>query len=35
MINYKKNEIELKNLKEKKLTNDFLILENKKLRELN
>jgi rod shape-determining protein MreC len=31
---YKKNEIELNELKEKKLTNDFLILENKKLREL-
>jgi rod shape-determining protein MreC len=31
---YKKNEIELKNLKEKKLSNDFLILENNKLREL-
>ena len=31
---YKKNEIELKKLKEKKLANDFLILENKKLREL-
>ena len=26
---FKKNEIELKNLKEKKLSNDFLILENK------
>ena len=31
---YKKIEIELKNLKEKKLSNDFLILENNKLREL-
>ena len=31
---YKKNEIELKKLKEKKLSSDFLILENKKLREL-
>jgi rod shape-determining protein MreC len=31
---YKKNEIELKKLKEKKLSNDFLILENNKLREL-
>ena len=31
---FKKNEIELKNLKEKKLSNDFLILENNKLREL-
>jgi len=31
---YKKNEIELNKLKEKKLSNDFLILENKKLREL-
>jgi rod shape-determining protein MreC len=31
---YKKNEIELKKLKEKKLLNDFLILENNKLREL-
>ncbi|MDA9152761.1 rod shape-determining protein MreC [Candidatus Pelagibacter sp.] len=31
---YKKNEIELNNLKEKKLSNDFLILENNKLREL-
>jgi rod shape-determining protein MreC len=31
---YKKNEIKLKKLKEKKLSNDFLILENKKLREL-
>ena len=31
---FKKNETELKNLKEKKLNNDFLILENKKLREL-
>ena len=31
---YKKNEIELNKLKEKKLLNDFLILENKKLREL-
>jgi rod shape-determining protein MreC len=31
---YKKNEIELKNLKQKKLSNDFLVLENKKLRKL-
>jgi rod shape-determining protein MreC len=31
---YKKNEIELNKLKEKKLTNDFLIIENNKLREL-
>ena len=31
---FKKNQTELKNLKEKKLNNDFLILENKKLREL-
>ena len=31
---YKKNELELKKLKEKKLSNDFLILENNKLREL-
>ena len=31
---FKKNEIELKKLKEEKLSNDFLILENKKLREL-
>ena len=31
---YKKNEIELNKLKEKKLNNDFLILENYKLREL-
>ena len=31
---YKKNEIELKKLKEEKLSNDFLILENNKLREL-
>jgi rod shape-determining protein MreC len=31
---FKKNETELKNLKEKKLNNDFLILENKKLRKL-
>jgi rod shape-determining protein MreC len=31
---FKKNEAELKILKEKKLNNDFLILENKKLREL-
>ena len=31
---FKRNETELKNLKEKKLINDFLILENKKLREL-
>ena len=33
MINIKKNELELKKLKEKKLFNDFLILENNKLRE--
>ena len=32
--NYKNNENELKNLKEKNLQNDFLILENKKLRKL-
>jgi rod shape-determining protein MreC len=32
--NYKKNEILLNDLKEKKLSNDFLVLENKKLREL-
>ncbi|MDC0875370.1 rod shape-determining protein MreC [Candidatus Pelagibacter sp.] len=32
--NYKKNEILLKDLKEKRLSNDFLVLENKKLREL-
>ena len=32
--NYKKNEILLEELKKKKLTNDFLVLENKKLREL-
>ena len=32
--NYKKNEIVLKDLREKKLSNDFLVLENKKLREL-
>ena len=31
---YKKNETELNKLKEKKLSNDFLILENNKLREL-
>jgi rod shape-determining protein MreC len=31
---FKKNEAELKILKEKKLNNDFLILENKRLREL-
>lgn len=31
---FKKNEAELKILKEKKLNNDFLILENKKLRDL-
>ena len=31
---FKKNEIELKKLKEEKLSNDFLILENKKLRKL-
>jgi rod shape-determining protein MreC len=31
---FKKIEIELKNLKEKKLSNDFLVLENNKLREL-
>ena len=31
---FKKNENELKNLKEMKLNNDFLILENNKLREL-
>ena len=31
---FKKNQTELRNLKEKKLNNDFLILENKKLREL-
>ncbi|MDC3216109.1 rod shape-determining protein MreC [bacterium] len=31
---FKKNETELKILKEKKLNNNFLILENKKLREL-
>jgi len=31
---YKKNEIELNKLKEKKLSNDFLIIENNKLREL-
>ena len=31
---FKKNEIELNKLKEKKLSNDFLILENNKLREL-
>ena len=32
--NYKKNEILLEELRKKKLTNDFLVLENKKLREL-
>jgi len=32
--NYKKKEILLKDLREKKLLNDFLVLENKKLREL-
>ena len=32
--NYKKNEIFLEELRKKKLTNDFLVLENKKLREL-
>ena len=32
--NYQNIELELKNLKQKKLSNDFLILENKKLREL-
>ena len=32
--NYKKNEIFLNDLKKKKLSNDFLELENKKLREL-
>ena len=31
---FKKNELELKTLREKKLLNNFLILENKKLREL-
>ena len=31
---FKKNENELNKLREKKLTNDFLILENKRLREL-
>ena len=31
---YKKNEIELRDLKEKKLLNDFLIVENNKFREL-
>ena len=31
---YKSNELELKNLKQKKLSNIFLILENKKLRNL-
>ncbi|MBT5663049.1 MAG: rod shape-determining protein MreC [Alphaproteobacteria bacterium] len=31
---FKKNEIELNDLREKKLSNDFLILENNKLREL-
>jgi rod shape-determining protein MreC len=34
MINLKKMRLKLKKLKEKKLSNDFLILENKKLREL-
>ena len=32
--NYKKNELLLNDFKKKKLTNDFLVLENKKLREL-
>jgi len=32
--NYKKNEILLNDLKKKKLTNDFLVMENQKLREL-
>ena len=32
--NYKKNKLELKILKQKKLSNSFLILENKKLRKL-
>ena len=32
--NYKNNELELEKLKQKKLSNDFLILENKKLRNL-
>ena len=32
--NYKKNEILLNNLRKKKLTNEFLVLENEKLREL-
>ena len=32
--NFKKNEILLEELRKKKLTNDFLVLENKKLREL-
>ena len=32
--NYENNEILLKDLREKKLSNDFLVLENKKLREL-
>ena len=32
--NFKKKEILLEELKKKKLTNDFLVLENKKLREL-
>ena len=32
--NYKKNEALLNSLKKKKLTNDFLVLENQKLREL-
>lgn len=32
--NYKNNELELRSLKQKKLSNDFLILENNKLRNL-
>ena len=32
--NYKNNELELEKLKQKKLSNDFLILENQKLRNL-
>ena len=32
--NFKKNEMLLEELRKKKLTNDFLVLENKKLREL-
>ena len=32
--NYKKNELELKDLKQEKLSNEFLVLENKKLRDL-